>query len=57
MDFTSLAQAAGATALVRTYGGLAVCDFLGSMTSDAASWQPTTVVLEFSGDSHAVHGG
>ncbi len=32
-------------------GGLAVCDFLASMTSDATSWQPTAVVLEFSGDN------
>ncbi len=51
MDFMSLAHAAGASALVRTYGGLAVCDFLASMASDAASWQPTAVVLEFSGDN------
>jgi hypothetical protein len=51
MDFTSLAQAAGASALVRTYGGLAVCDFLASMGSDGASWQPTAVVLEFSGNN------
>ena len=51
MDFTSLAQAAGASALVRTYGGLAVCDFLASMGSDAASWQPTAAVLEFSGNN------
>jgi len=51
MDFTYLARAAGASALVRTYGGVAVCDFLTSMASDAASWQPTDVVLEFSGDN------
>ena len=51
MDFTYLARAAGASALVRTYGGLAVCDFFASMASDAASWQPTDVVLEFSGDN------
>jgi hypothetical protein len=49
--FTFLARAAGASALVRTYGGLAVCDFLASMASDVTSWQPTAAVLEFSGDS------
>ena len=58
MDFISLAHAAGGSALVRTYGGTAVCDFFSSMAADAAAWQPTAVVLEFSGDSyHAVHGG
>ena len=51
MDFTYLARAAGASALVRTYGGLAVCDFFASIASDAATWQPTDVVLEFSGDN------
>ncbi len=49
--FTNLANAAGASALVQTYGGLAVCDFLPTMASLAASWQPTAVVLEFSGDN------
>ena len=51
MDFTYLARAAGASVLVRTYGGLAVCDFFATMASDAAAWRPTDVVLEFSGDS------
>jgi hypothetical protein len=51
MDFTFLAQVSGAAALVRTYGGLAVCDFLTSMASDAASWHPTAAILEFSGDN------
>jgi hypothetical protein len=51
LDFTFLAHASGASALVRTYGGLAVCDFFSDMVSDAASWQPTAVVLEFSGDN------
>ncbi len=50
-DFNFLAHAAGAGALVRTYGGLAVCDFLTTMASDAASFQPTAVVLEFTGDN------
>ncbi len=51
MDFTYLASATGASTLVRTYGGLAPCDFLASMAADAASWPPTEVVLEFSGDN------
>ena len=51
MGFTFLAHVSGASALVRTYGGLAVCDFLTSMASDAASWDPTAVILEFSGDN------
>ena len=50
LDFTSLAQAVGGSALVRAYGGTAVCDFLASMATDAVSWQPTAVVLVFSGD-------
>jgi len=50
-DFSYIARAAGASTLVRTYGGLAVCDWLPTMTADAPSWQPTAVVLEFSGDA------
>ena len=50
LDFTYLAKANGASALVRTYGGVAPCDFLTSMAVDAAAWQPTAAVLEFSGD-------
>jgi hypothetical protein len=50
-DFAFLAQEAGASALVRTYGGLAVCDFLQTMATDAATWRPTAAVLEFSGDN------
>jgi hypothetical protein len=49
--FTYLAGQAGASTLVRTYGGLSPCDFLSDMATDAASWQPTAVVLEFSGDN------
>ena len=51
MDVTSLAQAAGGSALVRAYGGTAVCDFLANMATDAVSWQPTAAILEFSGDN------
>ena len=50
-DFSYIAHAAGASTLIRTYGGLAVCDFLPTMRSDAVSWQPTAAVLEFSGDA------
>ena len=50
-DFSYIARAAGASSLVRTYGGLAVCDWLQTMAIDATSWQPTAVVLEFSGDA------
>jgi hypothetical protein len=50
-DFAYLAGASGASTLVHTYGGLAPCDFLPSMASDAASWRPTAVILEFSGDA------
>ncbi len=50
-DFASLAAQAGASTLVRTYGGLAVCDFFQDMATDAATWQPTAVDLEFSGDN------
>ena len=50
-DFSYLAHAAGASTLMRTYGGLAVCDWFPAMTADARSWQPTAVVLEFSGDA------
>ena len=39
-DFSYLARAAGASTLVQTYGGLAVCDWLPTMTTDATSWQP-----------------
>ncbi len=51
MDLTFLAHVSGASSLVRTYGGLAVCDLLPSMASDAASWHPTAVILEFTGDN------
>ena len=46
---SSLAHAAGASTLVRTYGGLAPCDLLADMESDVTAWQPTTAILEFSG--------
>ena len=51
MDFAYLTRTAGGSALVRAYGGTAVCDFLADMATDAASWHPTAVVLVFSGDN------
>src|SRR6516165_9725443 len=49
-DFQYLAGTSGASTLLRAYGGLAVCDVLPELASDAESWQPTVAVLEFSGD-------
>ena len=50
-DFTSLAADYGASALIRTYPGTATCDWLATMAADAQAWQPTAVVLAFSGDA------
>ena len=49
-DFQYLAGVSGATVRIRTFGGTAICDFLGMMATDAQSWQPTAAVLAFSGD-------
>ena len=49
-DFSSLAQAAGGTAFVRAFPGTAPCDWLPQMPADDAAFQPTAVVLLFSGD-------
>jgi hypothetical protein len=35
----------------RTFGGTALCDYLGAMRQDAAVLHPTTVVIEFSGNA------
>ena len=35
----------------RTFGGTALCDYLGAMREDAAVFHPTTVVIEFSGNA------
>ena len=48
-DFSSLAQAAGASAFVRAFPGTAPCDWLSEMSVDDASFHPTAVVLLFSG--------
>jgi hypothetical protein len=50
-DFVSLAGDYGAAAQVRTYGGTATCDWLATMAADAQAWQPTAVVIAFSGNA------
>ena len=50
-DFAYLAGAAGAPVLIRTFPGIAICDDLPAMASDARTWHPTVVVLAFSGDA------
>jgi hypothetical protein len=57
-DFEYLADSAHATTLLRAYGGLAYCDVLPELNSDAASWHPSVAVLEFTGDdlSPCMHG-
>ena len=37
--------------ITRTYGGTAICDWLGSMRDDAEALAPGAVVLEFSGNA------
>jgi ribosomal protein L24E len=49
-DFEYLANLAGGSVLVRTFGGTAPCDWFASMTADAQTWQPSVAVLAFSGD-------
>jgi hypothetical protein len=49
-DFSFLATVSGATPLLRTFGGIAICDDLGAMASDASTVHPTVAVMEFSGD-------
>jgi hypothetical protein len=48
-DFSFLATRSGASVLVRTYGGTAVCDWLPTMASDAMVWHPSVAVMEFAG--------
>jgi hypothetical protein len=49
--FSYMAQAAGGSTRVNTYGGVAICDYLPTMASDASSWQPTAAVLSFTGNA------
>jgi hypothetical protein len=50
-DFQYLGGASGASVRIRTFPGTALCDFLGTMATDAQTWQPTAAVLAFSGDA------
>jgi hypothetical protein len=47
---TMLAAADGAALRIHAFGGVAICDDLPVMAADAVSWQPTAVILVFSGD-------
>jgi len=49
-DFSFMATGSGASPLLRTFDGIAICDDLGAMASDAATLHPTVAVIEFSGD-------
>ena len=46
----AIVEGTGATAVGRTFGGTAICDFMDLMKDDAASLRPAAVVLEFSGN-------
>lgn len=46
-----LAAQDGVSIRIRAFGGLAICDDLGAMASDAATWQPTAVIIDFSGNN------
>ncbi|HUE06422.1 MAG TPA: hypothetical protein VMP41_03270 [Acidimicrobiales bacterium] len=48
-DFSTLAQAAGASAFVRAFPGTAPCDWIPQMSADDAEFHPTDVVLLFDG--------
>lgn len=50
-DFTYLAEQSGASVVFHAFGGLAICDDLATMQSDAQSFRPTVAVLAFSGDN------
>jgi hypothetical protein len=46
-----LASRDGAAIRVVAFGGLAICNDLATMAADAASWRPTAVIIDFSGDN------
>jgi hypothetical protein len=46
----AIAEGTDATAVGRTFGGTAICDFMDLMKDDAVSLRPAAVVLEFSGN-------
>ncbi len=47
----ALGDRTGLTVVVRTFGGTAICDWLGTMADDATSLSPGAVVVEFSGNT------
>lgn len=49
--FEALALPSGIEVLDRVFGGTAICDWLGYMQTDASSFRPQAVVLEFSGNA------
>jgi len=49
--FDALALPSGVTVLNRVYGGTAICDWLADMQTDAATFRPQAVVIEFSGNA------
>src|SRR5580658_4362841 len=49
--FDGLALSYGVTVLDRVYGGTAICDWLRYMPTDASSFRPQAVVIEFSGNA------
>jgi hypothetical protein len=50
-DFAFLGTNSGASVRVHTFPGTATCDWFPTMSTEAQSWQPTAVVLAFSGDA------
>jgi hypothetical protein len=49
--FDALALPPGVTVLNRVYGGTAICDWLSFMQTDASTFRPQAVVIEFSGNA------
>jgi hypothetical protein len=47
----ALAESGAVTVSAHTFGGTAICDWLPTMPSDAATFRPQAVVLEFSGNA------
>jgi hypothetical protein len=48
--FVQTARDRGATVLVRTWGGTALCDWLDDIRAQAREWKPTVAVLSFTGN-------
>jgi hypothetical protein len=49
--FDGLALSSGVRVLNRVYGGTAICDWLSYMPTDAETFRPQAVVIEFSGNA------